>query len=93
MESNNVQESGEDGKPVQRLQIYSLSATGVSPFWRGLFVSPIPRNCVFQLFFRGLMREVRNLFCVLEKYERDAKKYWDVFYKRHQDKVDRCAEL
>ncbi|KAH9621388.1 hypothetical protein KSS87_005218 [Heliosperma pusillum] len=21
-----------------------------------------------------------------EKYERDAKKYWDVFYKRHQDK-------
>ncbi|MQL85376.1 hypothetical protein Taro_017895 [Colocasia esculenta] len=22
-----------------------------------------------------------------EKYERDAKKYWDIFYKRHQDKV------
>lgn len=21
-----------------------------------------------------------------EKYERDAKKYWDIFYKRHQDK-------
>ncbi|KAL2551625.1 S-adenosyl-L-methionine-dependent methyltransferase superfamily protein [Forsythia ovata] len=22
----------------------------------------------------------------MEKYERDAKKYWDIFYKRHQDK-------
>lgn len=22
-----------------------------------------------------------------EKYERDAKRYWDIFYKRHQDKV------
>lgn len=22
-----------------------------------------------------------------DKYEREAKKYWDVFYKRHQDKV------
>lgn len=38
-----------------RLQIYSTSSTGVSPFWR-------------------------------EKYEREAKKYWDVFYKRHQDR-------
>ncbi|KAJ6994647.1 hypothetical protein NC653_017452 [Populus alba x Populus x berolinensis] len=27
------------------------------------------------------------MFCFwAEKYERDAKKYWDVFYKRHQDK-------
>jgi hypothetical protein len=22
-----------------------------------------------------------------EKYEREAKKYWDIFYKRHQDRV------
>ncbi|KAJ4839922.1 hypothetical protein Tsubulata_040987 [Turnera subulata] len=39
----------------QKLQIYSTSNSGVSPFWR-------------------------------EKYEKDAKKYWDIFYKRHQDK-------
>lgn len=26
-------------------------------------------------------------FIFAEKYERDAKKYWDMFYKRHQDKV------
>ena len=26
-------------------------------------------------------------FLLTEKYEKDAKKYWDVFYKRHQDKV------
>lgn len=24
---------------------------------------------------------------VAEKYEREAKKYWDIFYKRHQDRV------
>lgn len=22
-----------------------------------------------------------------DKYEKDARKYWDIFYKRHQDKV------
>jgi len=22
-----------------------------------------------------------------EKYERDARRYWDIFYKRHEDKV------
>lgn len=37
MESNNVKDGMEEGKPVARLQIYSSSATGVSPFWRGLF--------------------------------------------------------
>ncbi|RZC84836.1 hypothetical protein C5167_047621 [Papaver somniferum] len=26
-----------------------------------------------------------------EKYEKDAKKYWDVFYKRHQDKIPLVA--
>lgn len=26
-------------------------------------------------------------FWLAEKYEREAKRYWDVFYKRHQDKV------
>ncbi|XP_028062000.1 uncharacterized protein LOC114265379 isoform X2 [Camellia sinensis] len=41
--------------PLPKLQIYSTSSNGISPFWR-------------------------------EKYERDAKKYWDVFYKRHQDR-------
>ncbi|XP_062101326.1 uncharacterized protein LOC133807169 [Humulus lupulus] len=55
MASSNVEEAGEEGNPVPRLQIYSSSTNGVSPFWR-------------------------------EKYEREAKKYWDVFYKRHQDK-------
>lgn len=31
-----------------------------------------------------------------DKYERDARKYWDKFYKRHQDKVRRrfsCSQL
>ncbi|KAJ7958379.1 Methyltransferase [Quillaja saponaria] len=45
----------EQQEPPPRLQIYSTSSAGVSPFWK-------------------------------EKYERDAKKYWDVFYKRHQDR-------
>lgn len=27
------------------------------------------------------------LIVTAEKYEKDAKKYWDLFYKRHQDRV------
>ncbi|XP_037492908.1 uncharacterized protein LOC105638120 isoform X2 [Jatropha curcas] len=45
----------EQQQPSQKLQIYSTSNTGVTPYWR-------------------------------EKYERDAKKYWDIFYKRHEDR-------
>ncbi|CAN0882059.1 tRNA N(3)-methylcytidine methyltransferase METTL6 [Linum grandiflorum] len=47
--------STEQHKTPQKMQIYSTSATGVTPFWK-------------------------------DKYERDAKKYWDVFYKRHEDR-------
>ncbi|XP_028790989.1 uncharacterized protein LOC114746874 isoform X1 [Neltuma alba] len=53
--ASGLQDSKQQQIPVQRLQIYSTTNTGVSPFWR-------------------------------EKYEREAKKYWDVFYKRHQDR-------
>ncbi|ESQ50245.1 hypothetical protein EUTSA_v10001947mg [Eutrema salsugineum] len=45
----------EQQKPIEKLQIYPTSNSGVSPFWR-------------------------------EKYERDAKKYWDIFYKHHGDR-------
>ncbi|KAK9273661.1 hypothetical protein L1049_018471 [Liquidambar formosana] len=30
--------------------------------------------------------ETDSMISYFEKYERDAKKYWDVFYKRHQDR-------
>ncbi|XP_054819910.1 tRNA N(3)-methylcytidine methyltransferase trm141-like isoform X2 [Prosopis cineraria] len=53
--ASGTQDSEQQQIPVQRLQIYSTTNTGVSPFWR-------------------------------EKYEREAKKYWDVFYKKHQDR-------
>ncbi|XP_061349617.1 uncharacterized protein LOC133294874 isoform X1 [Gastrolobium bilobum] len=55
--ASGTQDSGEQKLPpqTQRLQIYSNTNTGVSPFWR-------------------------------EKYEREAKRYWDVFYKRHKDR-------
>ncbi|CAH2060577.1 unnamed protein product [Thlaspi arvense] len=45
----------EQQKPIEKLQIYPTSSSGVSSFWR-------------------------------EKYERDAKKYWDIFYKHHGDR-------
>lgn len=32
-------------------------------------------------------------FSFAEKYERDAKKYWDIFYKRHEDRVRFLASL
>lgn len=35
----------------------------------------------------GLKKKIFFFGLVTEKYERDAKKYWDVFYRRHQDKV------
>ncbi|KAF7817368.1 S-adenosyl-L-methionine-dependent methyltransferase [Senna tora] len=53
--ASGTQDCGQQQTPAQRLQIYSATNTGVSPFWR-------------------------------EKYEREAKRYWDVFYKRHQDR-------
>ncbi|XP_044487776.1 uncharacterized protein LOC123212703 isoform X3 [Mangifera indica] len=56
MESSNVLKAVNQQGEAQKIQIYSNSKTGVSPFWR-------------------------------DKYERDAKKYWDVFYKRHQDRI------
>lgn len=51
----NGQQAVEQQRETQKIQIYSTSTTGVSPFWR-------------------------------EKYEKDAKKYWDIFYKKHQDR-------
>ncbi|KAL0545499.1 hypothetical protein IC582_015384 [Cucumis melo] len=51
----NGQQPVEQQPTAQKIQIYSTSSTGVSPFWR-------------------------------EKYEKDAKKYWDIFYKKHQDR-------
>ncbi|XP_056166606.1 uncharacterized protein LOC115674535 isoform X1 [Syzygium oleosum] len=53
--SSDAQAGPEQQEPSPKIQIYSTSATGVSPFWR-------------------------------DKYEREARKYWDIFYKRHQDK-------
>ncbi|MED6133889.1 hypothetical protein PIB30_032461 [Stylosanthes scabra] len=57
MASSPTQDFMDQQKPqqTQKLQIYSNSNNGVTPFWR-------------------------------EKYEREAKRYWDVFYKRHKDK-------
>ncbi|XP_021597417.1 uncharacterized protein LOC110603801 isoform X2 [Manihot esculenta] len=53
--SSNAQDTQGNQQPSQKMQIYSTSNTGVTPFWK-------------------------------EKYERDAKKYWDIFYKRHEDR-------
>ncbi|KAL5786393.1 hypothetical protein ACOSQ2_008785 [Xanthoceras sorbifolium] len=50
-----VNQQQQQEEAANKIQIYSTSNNGVSPFWR-------------------------------DKYEKDAKKYWDVFYKRHQDK-------
>jgi hypothetical protein len=53
----------------------------VTPFWKGWL-----RN--------SNVAAVGPFFCSLhkpsfdaEKYERDARRYWDIFYKRHEDKV------
>lgn len=82
--ASNVKNAVEEGKQVPRIQIYSSSATGVSQFWRGFSLWPhFPYLLCCS--FCGLNERI--CFRYIEKYERDAKKYWDVFYKQHQDKV------
>ena len=80
--ASGTQDSRQQQIPTQRLQIYSSTDT-VSPFWRGISLScksKIARACKSLIFKKGF-------FFLAEKYEREAKRYWDVFYKRHQDKV------
>ncbi|KAM6559284.1 hypothetical protein CsatA_028523 [Cannabis sativa] len=43
-------------------------------------VNPVPRLQIYSTSANGVSQ------FWIEKYEREAKKYWDVFYKRHQDK-------
>jgi methyltransferase-like protein 6 len=77
--------SGDSKLPLQtqRLQIYSKPNSGVSPFWRGISFFPT------LLLLNEFLNKKFKSFCFLvaEKYEREAKRYWDVFYKRHKDKV------
>lgn len=74
-------------EPTPRLQIYSTSDT-VSPFWRGLSVR-FALWAMLGIFIHSVLWLILFLLHPLfaEKYEREAKKYWDVFYKRHQDRV------
>lgn len=68
---------------TQRLQIYPTTNNGVSPFWRGTSLSlshALPCNSQKKKY-------IDFWFVFVEKYEREAKRYWDVFYKRHKDKV------
>lgn len=44
-------------------------------------------NLAFFIYFLNTIFSLLFLNIVAEKYEREAKKYWDSFYKRHQDKV------
>lgn len=46
------------------------------------------KKCSFLVLLNGGLCFLLSLeFFRAEKYERDAKKYWDIFYKRHQDRV------
>lgn len=83
--ASNCTESAQQ-QPASKIQIYPPANSGVSPFWRGLSLSfslrfylKRKKSCVFCWFAYGV--------CCADKYEKDAKKYWDIFYKRHQDKV------
>ncbi|TVU29759.1 hypothetical protein EJB05_21343 [Eragrostis curvula] len=55
----------------------------VTPFWKsspGVQTAPFP--------FSPALSPSLQLFFDAEKYERDARRYWDIFYKRHEDKLD-----
>ena len=69
-------------QPTTKIQIYPTANSGISSFWKGFFQSTF---FAISINFASFFRSKFGLFA--DKYERDAKKYWDIFYKRHQDKV------
>ncbi|RYQ83307.1 hypothetical protein Ahy_B10g101958 isoform C [Arachis hypogaea] len=77
----------EQQKPqqTQRLQIYPNSNNGVTPFWRGTlsYNALACKLSAQKSFFLGILFIG---FYFAKKYEREAKRYWDVFYKCHKDK-------
>ncbi|XP_020969124.1 methyltransferase-like protein 6 isoform X4 [Arachis ipaensis] len=83
----------EQQKPqqTQRLQIYPNSNNGVTPFWRGTlsYNALACKLSAQKSFFLGILFIG---FYFAKKYEREAKRYWDVFYKCHKDKVGCGAE-
>lgn len=89
--TSNVQDTIDikEGQPAPRLQIYPTSASGVSSFWKGcsVFLHHISLFFSFSFFVDFFRLRSLCVFFLAEKYEREAKKYWDIFYKRHQDKV------
>lgn len=85
-------------EPPQRIQIYPTPSNEVPPFWRRLCPSPLSVSHFTNTFLIACM-DAQTLVCTIPfaitasfsvavKYEREAKKYWDNFYKRHQDRVD-----
>ncbi|KAL1290015.1 hypothetical protein AAHE18_20G098200 [Arachis hypogaea] len=82
-------DSMEQQKPqqTQRLQIYPNSNNGVTPFWRGTlsYNALACKLSAQKSFFLGILFIG---FYFAKKYEREAKRYWDVFYKCHKDKGD-----
>lgn len=85
--ASNVEDNVEQQKPPQKLQIYSNSNSGVASFWRGFpFLHNTQDKFIWCIEFYLVLIFIVINFCA-EKYEREAKKYWDVFYKRHADRV------
>jgi hypothetical protein len=67
------------------------SGRPVTPFWKGR-----PRAQTSQHPLLSAVPPLISIDCFLadaEKYERDARRYWDIFYKRHEDKVAILAPL
>ncbi|CAL4937596.1 unnamed protein product [Urochloa decumbens] len=72
-------------QPQPAATLVSSAGSGrlVTPFWKGS-----PRNSNHPLSFLSEQLRVYMLFLPTgaDKYERDARRYWDIFYKRHEDK-------
>ena len=88
---SNTQNNVEQQQPAQRIQIYPPITTGVSPFWRGALSFFFFLSAQFLAYINSIHVPLNTMFCFTDKYERDAKKYWDQFYRRHQDRVSSLA--
>jgi methyltransferase-like protein 6 len=87
--------AGEQQPQLGATRVSSSSSAGsgrlVTPFWKGS-----PRNST-TLSSAARTASSPCLHAVsptaAEKYERDARRYWDIFYKRHEDKVSLLTVL
>lgn len=81
-------DSSDSVEQKPKIQIYATPNNEVTPFWKGIYIYIYTYEYMIAYVGCESLFIFLTLNCFFTaKYEKDAKKYWDVFYKRHQDRV------